>query len=107
MIVTSSRKRLFLSLGHFFEIFSCEGLIQSLDALYPAAITQKTKNMIFLSSFHGDFRPEAIKRRRKWISFVNFTIKNLSASIEKKNAMVTRRFIRDKRGALETWTGQR
>ena len=65
MIVTSSRKPLFLSLGHSFEIFSCEGLIHSLDALYPAEITQKTKNMIFLSSFHGDFRPEAIKRRRK------------------------------------------
>ena len=107
MIVTSSRKRLFLSLGHSFEIFSCEGLIQSLDALYPAATTQKDEENDFLSSFHGDFRPEAVKRRRKRISFVNFTRKNLTASIEKKNAMVTCRFISDKSGALETWTGQR
>ena len=49
MIVTSSRERLLISLGHSFEIFSCEGLIWSVDALYPAATKRKTKKMIFLS----------------------------------------------------------
>ena len=47
--MTSSRKRSFLSLGHSFEIFSCEGLILSVDALHPAATTQKMKKINFLS----------------------------------------------------------
>ena len=33
-----------------FEIFSCEGLIRSVDALHPATITRKTRKMIFLST---------------------------------------------------------
>ena len=45
--MTSSQERLFISLGHSFEIFSYEVLIQSVDALYLAATTRKTKKVIF------------------------------------------------------------
>ena len=85
MIVTSSWECLFISLGHSFEIFSCEGLILSVDALHPAATTQKMKKINFLSfeiPFYGDSRPKAIKRRRKWMSFVYLT------STEKKKHLM-------------------
>ena len=36
--------------------------------------------------FYGDSRPKDIKRRRKWITFVNLTRKNLSASTEKNKS---------------------
>ena len=42
-------RRTVKSLGHSFEIFSCEGLIRSVDVLYPAATTRQMKNMNFLS----------------------------------------------------------
>ena len=67
--------------------------------LFSAAKTRKTKKMIFLSSFHGDFRPEAIKRRRE-VDLFRKTRKNLSASIEKKMQW-------SPAGLLQTWTGQR
>ena len=50
MVVTTSGGRLFISFGHSFEIFSCEGLIRSVDALYLGATTRKTKKIIFLST---------------------------------------------------------
>ena len=49
MVVTTSRGRLFISFGHSFEIFSYEGLLRSVDALYLGATTRKTKKLIFLS----------------------------------------------------------
>ena len=67
MIVTTCRECLFLSLGYSFEIFSCEGLLRSVDVLYRATTTQDKENdsSIHEIPFHGDSRPEAIKRRRK------------------------------------------
>ena len=63
---------------------SCEGLINTVGRCIVSGCnnTKDKENDFFCPRFHGDSTPKAIKRTRKWVSFVKLTRKNLSASNE-------------------------
>lgn len=87
MIVTPSRERLYVSLGHsFWDIFMwrLNTVGRCVASGYNNTKDEENDFSIHEIPFYGHSRPKAIKRRRKWISFVNSTRKNLSVSTEKK-----------------------